>query len=232
MPDLSTGLLWYVAFIFSTTCHEAAHAFAAYKMGDSTAYEGGQVSLDPIPHIKREPFGMILVPIILFVSSGWLMGWASTPFDPAWAHKHPKRSSLMALAGPLANLSLLLIAAGLIHLGIFSGVFHAPEQINFSHVVTSYQPGLMSGAAMLLSVLFTLNLILFAFNLIPLPPLDGSSVLGLFMDDDQARNLAIKMKTPMFSMAGLLVAWYLFPMVFSYIHLFALNLLYPGAGYH
>lgn len=66
MERLAEGLLWYVVFIFSTTFHEAAHAFTALKLGDSTAYEGGQVTLDPLPHIRREPVGTIVFPILSF----------------------------------------------------------------------------------------------------------------------------------------------------------------------
>ena len=65
MPDLVEGLVFYVVFVFSTVLHEAAHAWAALKGGDPTAYEGGQVTLDPVPHIRREPIGMVLVPIFL-----------------------------------------------------------------------------------------------------------------------------------------------------------------------
>src|SRR5262245_66318758 len=61
---LLQGLLWFVAFLFSTTVHEAAHAFAALRGGDPTAYLGGQVSFSPIPHIRREPIGMLLVTLL------------------------------------------------------------------------------------------------------------------------------------------------------------------------
>ena len=60
---LVLGVTWYVAFLFSLTLHEAAHALAAYKLGDPTAYHGGQVTLNPLPHMQREPFGTILVPL-------------------------------------------------------------------------------------------------------------------------------------------------------------------------
>lgn len=76
------GFTWFVVFLFSTTLHEAGHAFAAYRLGDSTAYEGGQVTLNPWPHIRREPVGMILVPLITFATRGWMIGWASAPYDP------------------------------------------------------------------------------------------------------------------------------------------------------
>ena len=70
-PDLALGAIWYIVFLFSTTCHEAAHALVAKMGGDLTAAEGGQVTLNPIPHIRRSPFGMVVVPIVSF-AAGWL----------------------------------------------------------------------------------------------------------------------------------------------------------------
>src|SRR5690242_15690614 len=102
-PDtLAIGLLWYVVFLLSTTCHEAAHALAAKRGGDLTAFHGGQVTLDPWPHVRREPFGMVLVPILSFLTGGWMMGWASAPYDPLWSQRCPHRAARMALAGPAA----------------------------------------------------------------------------------------------------------------------------------
>ena len=68
-------ILWYLAFIISITFHEAAHSLASLKMGDKTAYNAGQVTLNPIPHIKREPLGTILVPIITFAVGGWTVSY-------------------------------------------------------------------------------------------------------------------------------------------------------------
>ena len=104
MPDLASAFVYYVVFLLSTTLHEAGHAWAAKLGGDLTAYHGGQVSLDPRPHIRREPFGMVVLPILTVLVSGWPMGFASAPFDPIWALRHPKRAGWMALAGPAANL--------------------------------------------------------------------------------------------------------------------------------
>jgi hypothetical protein len=101
--DLATGFIWFVAFLFSTTVHEAMHALVAWKGGDPTAYHGGQVSLSPIPHIRREPIGMLVVPLLTSLTQGWAMGWASAPYDPVWAERHPKRAALMAAAGPPAT---------------------------------------------------------------------------------------------------------------------------------
>jgi hypothetical protein len=85
-------LIWYVVFVFSTTAHEAGHALVAYLGGDRTAYEGGQVTLDPMPHIRRSPFGMVVIPIITFLLSGggYMFGFASAPYDAFWAQRNPR----------------------------------------------------------------------------------------------------------------------------------------------
>ena len=111
MDELMLGAIWYVVLIFSLTFHEAGHAWAAMRGGDLTAYLGGQVSLDPMPHIRREPFGTVLVPLLSFAFSGFMIGWASTPYDPRWANAHPRRAGWMSLSGPAANL-ILVVAAG------------------------------------------------------------------------------------------------------------------------
>ena len=113
MPDPVDAIVYYVVFVFSVTVHEAAHAAAALLGGDATAYEGGQVSLDPIPHMRREPFGMVLLPLASVFMSGWPWGYASAPFDPAWAERHPRRAAWMALAGPGANLAIVLAITAL-----------------------------------------------------------------------------------------------------------------------
>jgi Zn-dependent protease len=206
-PDqLIEGLTWFVVFIFSTTLHEAGHAFAAWKLGDSTAYEGGQVSLNPLPHIQREPIGMILVPIISFALNGWMMGWASAPYDPEWAHRYPKRAAIMAAAGPAGNLLLALLS------GIVIRLVGAPE----------------GGLGMTLLVLFYLNLLLFVFNLLPVPPLDGSAILPMFMSDGMARRYRDFLRQPMFSLLGLLLAWRVFPYLFEPVQNLAFRLLSLG----
>ncbi|HYO12852.1 MAG TPA: site-2 protease family protein [Thermoanaerobaculia bacterium] len=233
-PDLFVlGITWFVVFVFSTTLHEAGHAFAAYRLGDPTAYEGGQVSLNPLPHIRREPVGMVLVPLITFASSGdWMIGWASAPYDPTWAHRYPKRAALMAAAGPAANLLLVLVAGLAIRAGMAAGVFYPPDAVSFTAVTAATGPGWAAGAVVPLSILFSLNLILFAFNLLPLPPLDGSAILPALMGDNTARRLREFLHQPMFSLLGLLLAWQVFPYLYSPLQVLALNLLYPGLGYH
>jgi Zn-dependent protease len=229
--DIVQGLAWYLVFLFSTVCHEGAHALAAYRLGDPTAYKGGQVSLDPLPHIRREPFGMVVVPLVTLLSGGGMIGWASTPYDPEWAERYPKRSALMSLAGPLANLALVLVAAALIHAGIYHGDFYQPEAIQYASTVASHDAGWRESAAMLLSLLFTLNLMLFGFNLMPLPPFDGAGALGLLLPESLYDRFRALTRQPVFRVVGLLAAWNLFPYFFTPFHTAALNLLYPGYHY-
>jgi len=187
--NLAKAPFWIVAFLFSTTVHEAAHAFVALRLGDPTAYLGGQVSLNPIPHIRRSPFGMVVVPILSFALNGWMLGWASAPYDARWAYAYPRRAGWMALAGPVSNL-LLATAAGLaIRLGIAIGVFVIPDQVSFFELVQAADDTTIWGAiAPLLGIFVSLNALLAAFNMMPLPPLDGSAVIQLAMPDDLARK--------------------------------------------
>ena len=171
--------LWYVAFLLSATAHEAAHAFAAFLGGDDTAYRGGQVSLNPIPHVRREPFGTVLVPLLSFFFNGgqWMIGWASAPYDPFWEDRHPKRAAAMALAGPTANLLLAAIAFTVLRIGLGWDwwVFHYGTTDWIGHLVvpSDGSGGALEGAGRFLSVMLGLNLVLFVFNLIPVWPLDG-----------------------------------------------------------
>ena len=232
MPDIGSGLVYYVVFLFSTTLHEAAHAWAAMRGGDPTAYHGGQVSLDPRAHIRREPFGMVVLPLISVVLSGWPFGFASAPYDPRWAMRYPKRAAWMALAGPAGNLALVLGAALAIRLGSSAGVFTAPSAVGFDQIVAAQAGGLWSAVAFLLSVVFSLNLLLAAFNLIPVPPLDGSGALPLALSDEAtARYQRFVWGNQTFAWIGILVAWQVFDVVFQPLWLFAVNLVHPGVSY-
>jgi len=232
-PKLGLGLLWYAVFVVSLTSHEAAHALAAWRLGDPTARDAGLVTLDPVAHIHRSPFGMVVVPIITFLLGGWMMGWASAPYDSYWAHHNRKEAALMALAGPAANLALIFVAALLIRGGMIAGLFEAPQSVqSFEQITAAKVPGMANGAAILLSVLFSLNLILLVFNLLPLPPLDGSEILTLFLNDQAAQQYRAMMAQPAAQMLGLVVAWKLIDFLLDPAQLIALNLLYPGAGYH
>jgi Zn-dependent protease len=203
--------LWYAVFLLSVTCHEAAHAFVAFRGGDATAYHGGQVTLNPIPHIRREPFGTVLVPLLTYVSMGWMMGWASAPYDPLWEQRHPRRAAAMAAAGPLANLALAAVAFVLLRVGLSSSLWvpAAPELFGVDRLVMPPQPEAtaLEAVGRLCSLALFLNLLLFLFNLIPLPPLDGAAVVA-GLSPAAARLRDTLRSSGIGGLLGLLVAMY------------------------
>jgi Zn-dependent protease len=232
VTSIADAVTYFVVFLFSTTLHEAAHAWAAMRGGDLTAYRGGQVSLDPRPHIRREPFGMVVLPLISALVTGWPMGYASAPYNPEWAAKHPRRAALMALAGPGANLLLVILAAVALRAGHAAGVFIAPEKIRFGAITISEVSATWDAVGHLVGVLFSLNLLLFVFNLLPFPPLDGSAAVTLLMNrETTSRYQRFLWTTPMLGWIGLLIAWKLFDFVFNPVFLAAVNLIYPNARY-
>jgi Zn-dependent protease len=228
---LAVGFLWFVAFLFSTTVHEAMHALVAHRLGDPTGYHAGQVSLSPVPHVRREPIGMLVVPLLTALTQGWAIGWASTPYDPHWAARYPKRAALMAAAGPAGNLSIALVAFVLIRIGLAAGWFFPPDSANYEHLVGSLAVGGRSFAGDLLSIFLTLNVFLCAFNLIPLPPLDGATVIGLVLPESTAVRVRELSHAPMFQMIGLVVAWRVFPMIVHPLFALILKAVHPELGY-
>ena len=228
---LALGMIWYVVFLFSTTCHEGAHALAAKLGGDPTAFHGGQVTLNPLPHIQREPFGTVLVPLLTYFLMGWMVGWASAPYDPDWQRRYPRRAAWMALAGPAANFVLMLLAAILIRIGVALELFRAPERVTFTRITEAADPESLGFVATFLSVLFLLNLVLGTFNLMPVPPLDGHTGITLAMSQRRALNFLDWSREQSFGFLGLMIAWLLYGRIFSFLFPLALNALYPGARY-
>jgi Zn-dependent protease len=214
---LMMGFIWYVVFLFSTTCHEASHALAAKLGGDSTAALGGQLSLNPLPHIQRSVYGMVLFPILSFIVSqgSGMIGWASAPYDPLWERRHPRRSAVMALAGPAANFTLMLLAVAALRGGMALQLFHRDP-------VT----GAASFAGTVLQVVFSLNLLLGTFNLLPVPPLDGSTGIMLLMSETQAQKYLDWVRGNSFAMVGLLVGMFVFSKVFPYIEYVAMRIFF------
>ena len=138
----------------------------------------------------------------------------------------------MALAGPTANIALVVLAACAIRIGLAAGMFAAPDAVSFEQVVGAQEPGLWTGVAFLVSVLFSLNLLLAVFNLIPIPPLDGSGVVPLLLNADTTRQYQqFVWGSPAVSWLGIIVAWQLIPMVFQPLWLLVVNLLYPALHY-
>ena len=219
MNDLSPQMLMmgFISYVlFSTTCHEASHALVAKIGGDTTAALGGQVSLNPIPHIRRSPFGMVIFPLLsFFLSGGGMIGWASAPYDPLWERRHPRRAGWMALAGPAANFTLMLLSVVALRGGRMLDLFHRDP-------VT----GTPSLLAITLGVIFSLNLLLGTFNLLPVPPLDGSTGIMVLMSESSAQSYLDKIRGSNFAMAGLLVGLLVFREIYPYIQAMAMQLFF------
>ena len=206
---LAIAPMWYVAFLLSTVCHEAAHALVAKWGGDHTAYAGGQVTIDPLPHLRREPVGLLIMPLLSFLAfqGRGMLGWGSAPYDPFWQIRYPRRAALMALAGPVTNFLLAALAALAMLLGIKLGVFVYYGGLS----VGGLGDGLLSAFALFLGILLQLNIILGVFNLLPVPPLDGYSALGLVLPERTFLKFLELVRTPWFSILGIFIAYQVFP---------------------
>lgn len=229
--QMGLGLLWYAVLVVSLTFHEAAHGFVSLRFGDTTARDTGLVTLDPLPHIRRSPIGMVIVPIASYLLGGWMIGWASAPYNSYWAQQNRRQAALMALAGPGANLALLVLAAVLIRVGMLLGLFVPPPAATWEQVTVARSAGLAL-VAVVVSILFSLNLILLVFNLIPVPPLDGSEILSLVLSERSIERYRQFLAQPGAAIVGLIIAWNVIEFILPPAQALALNLLYPGSGYH
>ncbi len=158
-----------ISFAVALTGHEVAHGFAAYKLGDPTAKRAGRLSLNPLAHI--DPFGTVILPLMLMVLHMPIFGYAKpVPYDPRYFKDPRKGDAITGFAGPLANLIMAVLAAVVAHIiyGAAPGILYSDFGYN----------------VMLLLATFTLvNLYLMFFNLIPIPPLDGSSIIALIIPE-------------------------------------------------
>jgi Zn-dependent protease len=179
--------------------------------------------------MSREPMGTIFVPLFSYVFSagGYMLGWASAPIDPIWARVYPRRAAWTAMAGPAANLALAVLAGLALRAGIAEGVF-LPQYTGFASVVAGEEGTLWAAAGTILSIAFMLNLVLFVFNLFPVPPLDGATALGIVLPADGARRLHEAFESPAVAFIGFLAAWWLFRSAFEPVRELALRLLYGG----
>ena len=172
---MSEGYIVYIicsilSFIPAMVVHEVAHGFVAFKLGDTTAKRSGRLSLNPIKHI--DPFGTIILPLLMLATNGPIFGYAKpVPVNPSY-FKNPKvGDALCGLAGPAANLVMALIGAGV----AWALYPLLPEMYDNTFFMYFY--------IYFLRIFVLVNLFLMFFNLLPIPPLDGSSVLALVIPD-------------------------------------------------
>lgn len=226
-------IIAYLVFLISTTIHEASHALAAKWGGDLTAYMGGQVTLDPMPHIRREPLGMVVFPIIFLFLNGWPFGWASAPYNPIWARENHRKAALMAAAGPFSNLLLAILAAVILNIGMKFGYFNFSDVSNGIGMLfrggadrAFYQgsDSSLSGIINMLCITFDINVLLFVLNLLPLPSLDGGNFVTIFMSKEMAVTVMNNMANPVFSIVSMMIIWNTFGYIFSPIYSVALGL--------
>ena len=165
MPDFQTLLIWVIPVLLAITLHEAAHGWTASKFGDHTARMMGRVTLNPVKHI--DPVGTIIVPLaLLIMSTGFIFGWAKPVPINFNALRSPKSGMIwVALAGPGAN---LIMAIGWLFVAILSFNNNIPIMLK------------MAGAGIFI------NILLAVFNLLPIPPLDGSRVISALLPNPLA----------------------------------------------
>ncbi len=187
-----------VMVFFSVVCHEIAHGFTAYKLGDPTASRAGRLSFNPIVHIDL--FGTIILPAMLILTkSPFLFAWAKpVPVNPAYFRDRKKGMMLVAMAGPATNLAIAIVLSGVLQLA--GGIL--PEFFARTFAWVSL-----------------INIMLMVFNLIPIPPLDGSRIVARFL---KGKALWHYMKLERFGM--FIVFGLLFLGVISSILIPAMNL--------
>ena len=201
--DWANAIQLYIVLLISLTLHEAAHGLVAKLGGDRTAWDQGLVTANPAPHIRRSPFGMVVIPVFMLLMTGGKLCFAgaSAPINPDWASRFPRRAALMSLAGPVTN--LLLAAIG----------FAALYWIGRPDPSSGWEPTFHQ----VMSTMFWLNLLLAIFNLLPLPPFDGAGVVcGVFLP--ALRFYGYYVSFPLSSVISIVVAWRLLPYIFFPIY--------------
>ena len=169
--DLTFAVISLTILVFSAILHEIMHGFVAEKLGDPTARLAGRLTLNPIKHI--DPFMSILLPLLLIISGSPVIFGAAkpVPVDPFNLKDGKKDMALVALAGPLTNLVLAITAALLIRV---------------VNLTSSNLGDWIFIVLFILHLIVKLNLLLAIFNLLPIPPLDGSKIVAMFLPDRQA----------------------------------------------
>lgn len=181
--ELLLILFQVIVLVLAFSVHESAHAYVAMRLGDPTAYMLGRVTLNPAKHI--DPLGSVILPGLALVYHWPLIGWAKPCPVTLRNFRNPRRDDiLVSLAGPASNLAMATVALVLLVVLKHAGGAHAiGAAMDMAYHIPDAQPvgGGMFPLAMLLYYGVMINLLLFVFNLVPIPPLDGSHVLRQFL---------------------------------------------------
>ena len=216
-----------VVLILAFSIHECAHAWAAMRLGDPTAMMLGRVTLNPLKHL--DPLGSVLVPLISLVYGGFLVGWAKpTPVTGRNFKNYRRDDILVTLAGPASN--LLSASVALILLIVIKHILPAGDPtIATAVAIAEKVPGIPTAGlsalfpiALFLYLVIFINLLLFVFNLIPLPPLDGSHILRHFLPFKAAQlydRLGIYALLALFLLGGRFISALFYPIYNIFNHI-------------
>jgi Zn-dependent protease len=216
-----------VVLILAFSVHECAHAWTAWRLGDPTARMLGRVTLNPIRHL--DPIGSIVFPLISLVYGGFLIGWAKpTPVTGRNFKNYRRDDILVTLAGPASNLLsatialiLLIILKHLLPGGDASIATAMAIAMHIPGVATEGLPTLFP-IALFLYLVISINLLLFVFNLIPLPPLDGSHILRHFLPYRAAQvydRMGMFALIILFLLGGRFIAAFFYPLYNAFNHI-------------
>ena len=218
----------FVVLLISLVFHEVAHAFVAKKLGDRTASDAGLVTLNPAPHIRREPFGTLLMPLfLLFMSDGRsFIGFAHVPIDAAWADRNPRKAAAVSIAGPLANIVLMTVAFAGLYLLVQNDVVDPWPSEGYMFLTPIDDDSMVRAGTLILTDFVWLNAFLAIFNLMPWPPLDASHVLGGLFPKTIRPFVRSISTTPLLAFGGLIVlAIYVVPEILYTVLRFLRDLL-------
>lgn len=195
-------IIYYIcsilAFVPAIVLHEVAHGFAAYKLGDPTAKQSGRLSLNPLKHV--DPFGTVILPLLLMVAHAPIFGYAKpVPYNPAYFKNRRTGDVIVGFAGPAANLAQAAVGSAL------AWVLYpaAPQLVQTSDVFAYFY-------LMFLPLYVLVNLYLMMFNILPVPPLDGSSIYAVLIPE---KHLHVYYEVERYAMPVLLILLLVVPYV-------------------